>query len=183
MSDFFLGEIRVFSYDWAPRGWALCNGAVMQVSQNVALSALLGTQFGGDGRTTFALPDLRGRVPLCAGRSATYGAYGQGIQYQGGAEGVALTLAQVPIHTHYFHATSATGNSTTPVAGGLPSSASATSAPLIYGATTVNPAPTLTPLNPATVEVAGGGKPHQNMQPFLVMNFCISTLGIFPSRW
>ncbi len=182
VSDFFIGEIRVFPFNWAPKGWALCDGATLPVTQNAALGALLGTQFGGDGKTTFGLPDLRGRVPLCTGSSSTYGNYIQGVQGAGGVEGVTLTTAQVPAHTHSFRAVSAPGSATTPAAGSFVSSVKpAVTTSQIYGATTATPSPTLAPLNSGTL-TAAGGLPHKNMQPYLVMNFCISTVGIFPSR-
>lgn len=183
VSDFFLGEIRMFPFDWAPVDWALCNGAILQITQNQALYSLLGTQFGGDGAKTFGLPDLQGRVPLCAGYSANYGTYYQGNRSMGGVENVTLAAAQAPIHTHSFKALSAQGSASTPANGALVSSAKpvGTTVPSLYGAVAASPVPTMAPLNSGTLNSVGGAA-HNNMQPFTVLNFCISTLGLYPSR-
>lgn len=186
MSDYFLGEIRMFSFNWAPIDWALCNGATLQANQNAALFSLLGNKFGGNGQTTFCLPDLRGRAPLCAGVSPTYGTYATGTQSMGGVEGVTLTAAQVPSHTHAFKAISAVGTANLPAAADLVSSAKAVGTPVpavppLYGAVVANPPSPLAPVNPGTLNSVGGGA-HNNMQPFAVTNFCISTVGIYPPR-
>lgn len=185
MSDYFLGEIRMFSFNWAPKGWALCNGSLMPVNQNVALNSLLGKTFGGDARTTFGLPDLRGRAPLCASLygSQPYGTYSQGNEGMGGAESVTLTTAQAPIHTHSFRALSSVGTANQPTGGAsLVSSAKpagAAAPPSLYGAAAPNS--TMAPLNAGTINSVGGNA-HNNMQPFLVTNFCIATAGLYPPR-
>lgn len=182
MSDYFLGEIRMFSFNWAPKGWALCNGSLMQANQNAALFSLLGKTFGGDARTTFGLPDLRGRAPLCSSYGPQpYGTYNQGNEGMGGVESVTLTTAQAPIHTHSFRALSSVGTASQ-TAGGLVSSAKpvGTATPSLYGA--VAPNSTMAPLNAGTISSVGGGNAHNNMQPFLVTNFCIATAGLYPPR-
>lgn len=182
MSDFFIGEIRMFSTSWAPRGWALCNGATLPLAQNQALFALLGTQFGGDGRNTVGLPDLQGRAPMCAGNSTAYGNNPQGNQGKGGVENVTLTTAQVPIHTHSFKATSAAGTANVPANGSILSSAKPSPNPQpMYGAAVANPPSPMAAVNQGTLNTVGGGA-HNNTQPFTVMNFCISTTGLFPMR-
>ncbi len=176
MSDFFLGEIRAFSFDWAPSGWALCNGASMPVQQTAALFALLGTTFGGDGKTNFLLPDLRGRAPAHPGLN--------GITKQGaigGAETVTLDVHTMPPHTHQVKASNAAATSTSGannlLAVAQPVSGETTPRP-IYGP----PISNLTPLYPDLVSQMGGSAGHDNMQPFAVVNFCIAINGIFPPR-
>lgn len=180
MSDYFLGEIRMFSFSWAPDSWALCQGQSLPVNQNQALYALLGITFGGTPSTSFNLPDLRGRAPLCTGRSPISGTlYQQGVAYQGGGEGVTLTAAQVPVHSHTVMALSTQGTTILPTDGIVSSVKTATANPLLYG--TVSGTPTTQALNPATVS-AVGGQAHSNLQPFTVANFCIATRGLFPAR-
>ena len=180
MSDPFLGEIKMLAFDWAPKGWAMCDGTVLQINQNAALAALLGTAFGGNGSTTFGLPDLRGRTPLCTGALAP-NTYARGNA--GGVESVALTATQVPGHQHFVSAYPADGT-VMPPTGALPANAVTTS-----GSTTdfscYLPNGTWTPavaMNANSVSPYGGGQPHNNMQPYTVVNFCISTVGIFPPR-
>lgn len=165
--DPFLGEIRLFPWNWAPRGWALCNGGLMSISQNTALFALLGTMYGGNGQTTFGLPDLRGRTPIHRSNI-----YSQGEM--DGEETVQLTIATMAMHQHAFVGTSATG---------ISSSAEGTLGTDTSGAGAFYAADT-TPLaiSPQSVGPSGGNMPHYNMQPYLVMNYCIATSGIFPSR-
>ena len=180
MSDFFLGEIRMFGFAWAPQSWALCNGAVMPVQQNAALNSLLGSTYGGDGRTTFNLPDLRGRTPLAYTTSGTcsqgLSVYAMGAKT--GTETVALTTGQMAGHTHATQGVSGVGTT-----GAISGNYLATVAPT---GTDPNPiyAVPQSPLaiNPGTVGTSGTGAPHPNMQPFTVMNFCISTVGIYPTR-
>ena len=187
MSDPFVGEIRIFTWDWNPKGWALCNGALLPIQQNVALYSLLGTQYGGNGTTTFGLPDLRGRVPIGIGPAVGGSTYVQGAA--GGTENVTLTADTMPTHNHLV-----TG-STTNANANVPQTYS------VYGAAvTGNPAvatnyycppivsSSLVPLQPSTQSVAsnlslvGGSAAHPNMQPSLVINYCIATSGIFPAR-
>lgn len=181
MSDYFLGEIRLFGFNWAPQNWALCQGQSVPVSQNQALYALLGNTFGGTPPSNFNLPDLRGRVPLGIGTSPISGTvYQQGVAYQGGNETVTLTAAQVPAHTHTVKALSTQGTAILPTDGIVSSVKTAPANPLLYGAFGT-PTPATQALNPATVSSVGGAA-HNNMQPFTVANFCIATKGIFPAR-
>ncbi len=175
MSDPFIGEIKVWSFDWAPYGWALCQGQLLNIQQNTALYSLLGTQFGGDGRTTFGLPDLRGRVPLGTQIPGDQ----QGVKYIGGTENVTLTSAQVS-HNHSLQAIVEAGDKPAPTANfyAKVTAVSPATAPVnIYGAPTSTIA-----LDSTTLSSVGGSQSHNNMQPFLVLNYCIATMGIYPMR-
>jgi microcystin-dependent protein len=165
MAEPYLGEIRAVSFAFAPKGWALCNGQTLPINQNQALFSLLGTTYGGNGTTTFNLPDLRGRTPVHVSGTVTLG-------QPGGVEGVTLNNAQSP-HTHVVSAQSGGGNSNTP-GGNLPGAS--TSPIQAYGS-----APD-TPMNGGIVGLAGGGQAHSNLQPLLVVNYIIALSGIFPSR-
>lgn len=183
MSDFYIGELRLFPYNKIPRGWHLCDGSSMQIQGNAALFALIGTTYGGDGRTTFNLPDMRGRAVMgySAAQAANY-PWGK----PAGAETVTLTAPQaLPLHTHQVAVVNnsvANSNAATgafmaqinPTANGNMSSAS-------YYATSGG-ASSLVPLSAQTVGSSGGGQPHNNMQPFLALNYCIALLGNFPPR-
>ncbi len=171
MSEPFLGEIRMFGFGFAPQGWALCNGQLLPISQNTALFSLLGTTYGGDGRTTFALPDMRSRVPVCQGQGPGLSSYAEG--QAGGAETVTLAAAQMPGHTHPVKASSGAADSDQP--GGR---ALARSASHIY---TAKP-DTSTVMNADMLGDAGGSQPHGNIQPYLAVYFCIALTGIFPAR-
>lgn len=165
MAEPFLSEIRIMSFVFPPRGWALCNGQLLPINQNQGLFSLLGTTFGGDGRVNFALPDLRGRVPIHVGSSHTLGE-------RGGEQAHTLNISEIPTHTHVAFASTST-NSATPV----PSGAVLTDSPSqLYAA-----AGNLTSINPGTVANVGGSQAHLNMQPFLTLSFCIALQGIFPS--
>ena len=165
MAEPFLGEIRLMSFNFAPRDWAQCNGQLLPINQNQALFSLLGTTFGGNGQTNFALPDLRGRVPIHVGGGHTLGE-------RGGEQAHTLSIAELPTHTHVAQATSATGD--TPVA---PGNLLADSPSQLYRAPG-----TLTSLSPTTVTNVGGSQAHLNMQPFLSLMFCIAiNSAIFPS--
>ncbi len=172
MSDPFLGEIRLFGFNFAPRGWANCNGALVATTQNPALFALLGTSFGGNGNTNFALPDFRGRVPIQIGN------LGQDLYEvgsKGGVETVTLTAQELPQHNHDFNASAEGADRPSPGSKGTRSLAISDSN--LYGG-----AANLTTMNQNTSKNAGGGEPHYNMQPYLATNFCIATAGEFPPR-
>jgi len=165
MADPFLSEIRLFSFVYAPQGWALCNGQLLPINQNQALFSLLGTTFGGNGQTTFALPDLRSRVPIHVGNGHTLGELG-------GEQAHTLSIAELPTHTHAVNAsTTATGGVDNPAGNVLGSANNLYHAPA-----------SLTTMNPGTITNTGGSQAHLNMQPFLTLNFCIALIGIFPSR-
>jgi microcystin-dependent protein len=165
--DPFLGEIRAFAFGRIPRGWALCNGAILAIQTNQALFALLGIQYGGNGSTTFGLPDLRGRAPL--GFSTIFP-----MGLPNGSESVTLTLNEIPQHTHQLQCNGTT-TATTNVPSGAAMAPAANSLP-VYGA------PTTATLAADAVALTGAGLPHQNMQPSLVVNWCIATQGIYPPR-
>ena len=181
MSQPFLGQIQPFGFTFAPRGWAFCNGQLLSISQNTALFSLLGTQYGGNGTTTFALPDLRSRVPMHFGQGPGLPNYV--IGEEGGVETVTLTLAETPVHTHSFSGTSDAANFKQPTAGGaLAESNKAGTVPGdAYYAADLNVNP-LQPLNQGSVSQYGGSQPHTNLQPYLTINFCIAMQGIFPAR-
>jgi len=168
MSDPFLGEIKMVSFNFAPKGWALCNGQTLPINQNQALFALLGTTFGGNGQTTFALPNLQGRTP-----AHMSGAYILG--QTGGEETHTLTQGEIP-HDHPLMASRDFANSVNPVNNLLGAKAGR------FGKNIYAPAGNLTPLDARSVEAVGGGQPHNNMQPSLTLNFVIALTGIFPSQ-
>lgn len=179
--EVFLGTVLPFGFNFAPRGWAACNGAVISIAQNTALFSLLGTTYGGNGQTTFALPNLQGRTILGQGRSTTGSTYDMG--QLSGTENVTLTTAQMPMHTHAASAPIAV-----PVysEGGNTSNPSGAHFAANSGANQFSSNPTdsnLAPFNAnVTVGIAGGSQPFSVMNPYLVMNYCIATEGIFPSR-
>jgi len=170
MSQPYVGEIRMFGGNFAPLGWALCNGQLLPISQYDVLFTLIGTTYGGDGQNTFALPDLRGRVPVHAGQRSGASAFVLG--QQAGSESVTLTNQQMPVHSHGLLAGSGIGTSATPDGEVLAESSLAT----MYSAST----PTATMASSSTGP-AGGSQPHENMQPFLCVEFIIALEGIFPS--
>lgn len=166
MAEPFLGEIRLMSFNFAPKGWALSNGQLLPISQNTALFSLLGTAFGGDGRTNFALPNFQGRTPIHFGNGHTMGE-------SGGAQTHTLTAAEMPAHTHPMQA--ASGNATT----AIPGSGVVLAASVNHDA--YRPASSPVTMHPASVSIVGGNQAHENMQPFLAISFCIALAGIFPS--
>jgi microcystin-dependent protein len=167
MAEPFLSEVRVFSFVFAPKGWALCNGQLLPINQNQALFSLLGTTFGGDGRVNFALPDLRGRVPIHVGSGFTLGE-------RGGEQAHTLSISELPQHVHVANADN--GAAATPD----PTGAFFASAPSALG-TPYGTAANLQAMAPGTLGNVGGSQAHLNMQPFLTLSFCIALQGIFPS--
>jgi microcystin-dependent protein len=164
MADPFLSEIRMMSFGFAPQGWAQCNGQFLPINQNQALFSLLGTTYGGNGSTNFALPDLRGRVPTHTG------GIGHFLGERGGEPTHTLSISQIPQHTHVVNATSVTSNTNIP-----------NNNVLAAGNNRYTAATSLTSLQPSTVAPTGGSQAHENMQPYLTISFCIALLGIFPS--
>ena len=171
MSEPYLGEIRLMPYDWPPKGWALCQGQTLPISNNQGLFALLGTIYGGDGVTTFKLPDLRGRALRHASSDAPQGT-------MGGQETVTLTSNQLPQHMHAVTTAAGNGN-TSEFAGAVVSDAAAGGTPTNLYADGSSP---VQGLAPACVDTQGGSQPHENCQPSLVLNYCIAVSGVFPSR-
>lgn len=175
MSDPFLAEIRAFAGTYAPVGWALCNGQILPISQNTALFSLLGTTYGGDGRTTFALPDLREAAPMHEGQGT--GLSPRVLGERGGQERVTLLTSEIPTHTHLPQAVAANGNTSSP--------AGATWAQAAYGRGATKSYSTQAPdttMHPLALQTAGGGQPHNNMPPFQTVTFIIALQGIFPQR-
>ena len=172
MSEPFLAEVRMVGFNFAPRGWAFCDGQILPINQNQSLYSLLGTTYGGDGRTTFALPDLRGRVPIHVGRSDGGTEHREG--QKGGEETHTLVVNEMPQHTHQLHAVLEDSGIPVPTDANLASSAPAE----FY----VAPGATLVNVHVGTVTNTGGGQAHDNMQPYLAVNFCIALQGLFPSR-
>jgi microcystin-dependent protein len=168
MAEPFIGEIRMFGGNFAPAGWALCNGALLSISENDALFALIGTTYGGDGQTTFGLPDLRGRVPVHMGA-------GYIIGQAGGVEQVTLVTNQLPGHTHAANASLNTGTSTTDPTGAYWSRDPGGRIPPYR-------TPSDTSMSSVALAASGGSQPHNNMQPSLALNFIISLFGIFPTQ-
>jgi microcystin-dependent protein len=166
MSEPFLAEIKLMSFNFPPKGWALCNGQFLPITQNQALFSLLGTTYGGNGQTTFALPNLRGRVPIHMGNGHTLGE-------AAGSTSVTVNEQQMPTHTHSLQASRVIADSNS-------------NGPAQYlgqaGLNMYGPAGGLAAMNPGSITSVGGSQPHNNMAPYLVLNFCIALQGIFPSR-
>ncbi len=172
MSDQFVAEIRIFGFNFPPTGWAFCNGQLMPISQNTALFSLLGTTYGGNGKSTFALPDMQGRAPMQPGQGSGLSQHFLGEQ--GGAESVTLLESEMPMHSHALQAATQDNgdvNIVSPTASYAPS----TGGTLYQTTAGAN-------LAPQAIGQAGGSQPHNNMQPYLALNFCIALQGIFPPR-
>ena len=165
MSEQFMGEIRIFSFNFAPKGWAMCNGQLLPINQNQALFSLLGTMYGGDGRVNYALPNLQGRVPIHIGNSHTQGQVG-------GAQSHTLSMSEMPAHTHFGGCNDGTADTSDPT-GHFPSNGGDN----VYQTGGVNAV-----MQAAVVSNVGGSQAHNNMSPYLVLNFSIALNGIFPSR-
>jgi microcystin-dependent protein len=161
----FLSEIKVMSFGFAPKGWALCNGQLLPINQNQALFSLLGTTYGGDGRVNFGLPDLQGRTPMHMGSGHTLGE-------RGGEQAHTLSISEIPTHEHTANGVSVAGDDPIPAGNFLGQANN----------TYLAPDNSLTSLLPATVSIVGSSQAHINMQPFLTLNFCIALQGIFPSQ-
>lgn len=171
MSEPFLAEVRIVAFNFAPRGWAFCDGQILPINQNQSLYSLLGTTYGGDGRTTFALPDIRGRSPIHVGRA-------DGAEHllgeKSGEETHTITVNEMPQHDHILRATSVDGNQVNPVGHILARTVS-----LLYRQ---NPPTIGANIQTSTITNVGGGQAHDNMQPYLALNYCIALQGLFPSR-
>lgn len=167
MAEPFLSEIRIMSFGFPPKGWALCDGQLLPINQNQGLFSLLGTTYGGDGRVNFGLPNLQGRVPIHMGSSHTLGE-------RGGEQGHTLSISEIPTHTHTYSATSVTATTNNPTNALMLAQSTASN---LYG-----PATNLVAMAPAALANVGGSQAHINMQPFLVLNFSIALQGIFPSQ-
>jgi microcystin-dependent protein len=178
MSDQYLAEIRIFGFNFAPKGWATCSGQIVSIQQNTALFSLVGTTYGGNGTTTFALPDLRGRAPIHWGTGSGLPTVSQG--QVGGEENHLLLQTEMPAHNHTFTATTAPATKK-PVNVGVFADDVDTQA-VDYFATFNAPNSSYVTLNPLSMPPAGGSQPHNNMQPYLVLNICIAMSGIYPSR-
>jgi len=173
MSNPFVAEVRIFPFNFAPTGWAFCAGQLMPISQNTALFSLLGTTYGGDGKSTFALPDMQGNAPMQPGQ-------GQGLSLRdlgemSGVESITLLTSEIPLHTHTLKANSFTGDKTVP-------SPTTSLAESTGGNVYASGNPALSLMAFQALPPAGGGLPHNNMQPYLTLNFCIALQGIFPQR-
>lgn len=182
MSDQFVAEIRIFAFNFAPKGWAQCNGQILPISQNTALFSLLGTTYGGNGSSNFALPNLMGSIPLHIGRNQP----GPGLSVydlgqQAGTETVTLLQTEIPMHTHVPTVTSANATVTTStgnqMAKPFKGSIQASSTGLFY-----SPNAPQTQMSPQSITAQGGSQPHNNMMPTLVLNYCIALQGVFPAR-
>lgn len=169
MASYYLGQLMLFPFNFAPKGWVQCNGQLLPINQYQALFSVLGTYYGGDGIRTFALPNLQGRTPVGVGGQASVQ-----LGQQGGTEQHTLVPTEVPTHTHQLRATASASNQAVPNGHLLATTAGAAT---IYNASGANP----TNLNAATISTVGG-LPHENRSPYLVMTWCIATTGIFPSR-
>ena len=176
MADPFVAEIRIFPFNFAPKGWAFCDGQLLPISQNTALFSLLGTTYGGDGKSTFALPDLQGSVAMHPGQGPGLSLHDLGEK--SGEETVTLLVSEIPAHAHPVgRALNDAGNSISPANSVWAQSAAGRGAAALY----IDGAPT-GQVNVNSLAVAGGGLPHTNMQPYLTLNFCIALQGVFPAR-
>jgi microcystin-dependent protein len=173
MSAPFVAEIRIFPFNFPPTGWAFCDGQLLPISQNTALFSLLGTMYGGDGKSTFALPDMQGNVPLMWGQSNTGTLYDEGEM--SGSESVTLLQSEIPVHTHTLQAFFQVADLKEPTDGAV---LARTNNGALYNTTISN----IVQMAPQALAPAGGSLPHNNMMSYLTLNFCIAMQGIFPPR-
>ena len=181
MSDQFVGEIRIFPFSFAPTGWAFCDGQLLPISQNTALFSLLGTMYGGDGKSTFALPNLQDQTAVSFGQGPGLSLYDQGEQV--GVPTVTLLTSELPSHSHFFSANTVTGTTVAASGNQLGVGTAGTKTGSFNAnifSTAINKA--TTGLSPNAVSFTGGNQPHNNMQPYLTLNFCIAMQGVFPPR-
>ena len=173
MADPFVAEIRIFPFNFAPKGWAFCDGQLMPISQNTALFSLLGTTYGGDGKSTFALPDLQGRAPMQPRQGPGLSLHDLGEE--GGSDSVTLLTSEIPVHTHALEASGQPGEDASPGAEAL---GRTVGAQLYQSTTNAN----LVQLAPQATGFLGGSQPHNNLMPYLTLSFCIALQGVFPPR-
>lgn len=173
MADPFVAEIRIFPFNFAPKGWAFCNGQLLPISQNTALFSLLGTYYGGDGKSTFALPDMQGNAPIHAGQGAGLSEYFLG--QLSGTTDVALLISEIPLHPHTLQAFATPADLKEPQAGAV---LTRTQNGALYNTTISN----FVTMAPQALTPTGGSLPHNNMMPYLTLNFCIALQGVFPPR-
>ena len=172
--DPFVAEIRIFPFNFAPKGWAFCDGQILPLSQNTALFSLLGTTYGGDGKSNFALPDMQGNAPMHPGQGPGLSLHDLGET--GGSETVTLLESEIPNHTHTIMAVNSNANRTNPIGNSISRAINAT--PYFPG----TPTPPLVNMNDNAITPAGGDQPHNNLQPYLTLNFCIALQGVYPPR-
>jgi microcystin-dependent protein len=172
VADPFVAEIRIFPFNFAPKGWAFCDGQLLPLSQNTALFSLLGTTYGGDGKSTFALPNMQGNAPMHPGQGPGLSLYDLGEM--GGVETVTLLVSEIPVHSHTMNASDIQADKTVP--------SSSTVLGQSQGGSLYAAAANLVPMAFQALPPAGGGLPHNNMQPYLTLNFCIAMQGVFPPR-
>lgn len=181
MAEPYLGQITLFAGNFAPRGWMFCSGQILSISQNTALFSILGTTYGGNGQTTFALPDLRGRVAVNAGQGPGLSSYVLG--QQGGTETVTLNVQQMPQHNHFVNADATTAAAPAPTGGNLAQGVTAVrTSPSAVNSYTSGAPTAPVQLNPTTIAPQGNSQPHPNLQPLLALNYIIAVEGIFPPR-
>ena len=172
--DPFVAEIRIYPFNFAPKGWAFCDGQILPLSQNTALFSLLGTTYGGDGKSNFALPNMQGNAPMHPGQGPGLSLHDLGET--GGSETVSLLESEIPSHSHAVMASASVGNRTTPQANSI--SRVTGSTPFVPS----SPSPPIVAFSGNSLAPAGGDQPHNNMQPYLTLNFCIALQGVFPPR-
>lgn len=175
MADQYVAEIRVFGFNFAPTGWAMCNGQILSISQNTALFSLLGTNYGGNGQSTFALPDLQGRAPMQEGQGP--GLSQRFLGETGGSETTSLILSEMPNHTHNAIGSNGDGLNPSPE-GNVWAGPGADRNLVLYSSSNATPVQ----MNPAALSPVGGSQPHNNLMPYLTLNFCIALQGVFPPR-